>query len=75
MKEAALVKPKKEANLTSLIVGVVCIIMGVAAGISLHEIASRLSGWQDAGYVLVAGIFIALTAAILNQILSFFFDD
>lgn len=68
-------KTKNEANFTSLIVGGVCILMGAAAGISLHEIVSRLSGWQDAGYVLVAGIFIALTAAILNQILSFFFDD
>lgn len=68
-------KPENEANLTSLVVGAVCIIMGAAAGISLHEIVSRLSGWQDAGYVLVAGIFIALTAVILNQILSFFFDD
>jgi len=74
-KEAARVKPKNEANLASLIVGAVCIIMGAAAGISLHEIVSRLSGWQDIGYVLVVGIFIALTAAILNQILSFFFDD
>jgi len=69
------VKSKNEANLSALIVGAVCIVMGAAAGISLHEIVSRLSGWQDLGYVLVAGVFIALTAAILNQILSFFFDD
>ncbi len=68
-------KSKNEANLSALIVGAVCIVMGAAAGISLHEIVSRLSGWQDLGYVLVAGVFIALTAAILNQILSFFFDD
>lgn len=67
--------PKNEANLTSLIIGAVCIIMGTAAGISMREIVSRLNGWQDAGYVLAAGIFIALTAAILNQILSFFFDE
>jgi len=69
------VKPKNEASLKSLIVGAVCIIMGAAAGISLHEIVSRLSGWQAVGYVLVSGIFIALTAVILDQILSFFLDD
>ncbi len=67
--------PKNEANLKSVIIGAVCIIMGAAAGIRLHEIVSSLSGWQDLGYVLVAGIFIALTAAILDRILSFFFDD
>ncbi len=67
--------PKKEANLTALVVGAVCIIMGIAAGISLHEIVSSLNGWQDLGYVLVAGIFIALTAAIADRIMNFFLDD
>ena len=66
---------KREANLLSLIVGAVAIIMGAAAGISLHNIISHLNGWQAAGYMLVAGIFIALVAVILNQILSFFYDD
>ncbi len=74
MEEAA-VEPKRAANFVSLIVGAVCIIMGVAAGISLHEIISRLNGWQALGYVLVSGIFIALVAVILNQIISFFNDD
>ncbi len=68
-------KSKNEANMTALIVGAVCIVMGIAAGIRLHEIVSSLSGWQDLGYVLVAGIFIGLTAAIVDRILKFFFDD
>jgi hypothetical protein len=69
------VKPKKEANAISLIVGAVIIIMGVAASVSLHRILSHLNPWQAAAYALVAGIFIALVAAILNAMLSFFYDD
>jgi len=68
-------KPKNEANITTLIVSLVCIIMAAAAAISLHPIVSHLNGWQGVGYVLVAGIFIALTGVIVNQILSFFYDD
>ena len=66
---------KKEADLKSIIVGVVCIIMAAAGGISLHSIISHLNGWQAAGYVLVGGIFIALVAVIINEILSFFSGD
>jgi hypothetical protein len=66
---------KKRAILTPLIVGAVCIIMAVAGGISMRRMISHLNGWQAAGYVLVEGIFIALVAVILNQILSFFHDD
>ncbi len=68
-------KSKNEADMTALIVGAVCIVMGIAAGIRLREIVSSLNGWQDLGYVLVAGIFIGLTAAIVDRILKFFFDD
>jgi multisubunit Na+/H+ antiporter MnhG subunit len=63
---------KKRANLTPLIVGAVCIILAAAGGIRMHHMISRLNGWQAAGYALVEGIFIALVAAILNEILSFF---
>jgi hypothetical protein len=69
------VEPKKEAGINSVIVGAVCIIMGAAAGISLHDIISRLTGWQALGYVLVAGVFIALVAVIVNQILSSLYDE
>ncbi len=62
----------KEANLTALIVGTVCIIMAVAGGLSMFHIVSRLNGWQAAGYALVGGIFIALFAVIINKIISFF---
>ncbi len=62
----------KEANLTSLIVGTVCIIMAVAGGLSMFHIVSHLNGWQAAGYALVGGIFIALFAVIINKIISFF---
>lgn len=68
-------QPKTEANVVSLIVGAVCIVMGAAAGISLHKIVSCLSGWQAAAYALVGGIFIALFAVILIQVLTFFYDD
>ncbi len=66
---------KKEANFTSLIVGAVVIIMGVLSGITLHKFVSGLNGWQAMGYALISGVFIALTAAIINEILSFFYDD
>ncbi len=42
-----------EANLTSIIVGVVCIIMAVAGGLSMLHIMPRINGWQAAGYALV----------------------
>jgi len=69
------VNPKKEANAISLVIGAVIIIMGAAASVSLHRILSHLNAWQAAAYALVAGIFIALVAVILNEILSFFYDD
>jgi hypothetical protein len=68
-------EPNKEVNATSFSIGAVIIIMGVAASVSLHSILSHLNPWQAAGYALVAGIFIALVAAILNAMLSFFYDD
>ncbi len=46
--------------------------MAVAGGIRMLHMISRLNGWQAAGYALVEGIFIALVAAILDRILSFF---
>ncbi len=61
----------KEADLTSIIVGLVCIIMAVTGGLSMFHIISRLNGWQAAGYALIGGICIALFAVILNEIISF----
>ncbi len=63
---------EKEADLTSIIVGVVCIVMATAGGLSMLHIISHLDGWQAAGYALVGGICIALFAVILIKILSFF---
>ncbi len=65
-------KHNKEANLTSIIVSIVCIIMAVSGGFSMLHIISRLNGWQAAGYVLVGGICIALFAVMINKIISFF---
>ncbi len=62
----------KEADLTSIIVGIVCVIMAVAGGLSMLHIISRLNGWQAAGYALAGGICIAIFAVILNEIFSFF---
>lgn len=63
---------KKRADLTPVIVGAVCSIMAVAGGIRMLHMISRLNGWQAAGYALVEGIFIALVAAVLDRVLSFF---
>ncbi len=50
----------------------VCILGSVAASLSLREIIPHLNRWQKGGYAIVGGIFIALSAVILNEILSFF---
>ncbi len=71
MKGAEAMNQNKEADFSSIIVGVVCIIMAVAGGLSMLHIISHLNGWQAAGYALVGGIFIALFAVILNEIISF----
>ena len=75
MEGGAPVEPNKEVNAIALVIGAVIIIMTVAASVSLHRILSHLNAWQAAGYALVAGIFIALVAVILNTVLSFFYND
>ncbi len=65
-------KQKNEANWTSLIVGIVCIILAAVGAIRLHHILPHLNGWQAAAYSIVAGIFIALIGVIVNSILSSF---
>lgn len=66
---------KEEANIVSIIVSVFCIVMGAAGGISMQHIISHINGWQAAAYAIVAGIFVAIAAVMLDRILSFFCDD
>lgn len=68
-------KHSRGADLTSIIVAAVCIGMAVAGGLSMHHLISSLNGWQAAGYALIGGLFIALSAVIINKIISFFCGD
>jgi hypothetical protein len=48
------------------------VLTSIAGAFSLEQIIPHLKGWQAGAYAGAAGIFIALTAVILVQILSFF---
>ncbi len=75
MKGVNEMKHNKEANLKSIVVAAVCIIMAAAGGLRMLHMVAQLNGWQAAGYALVGGIFIALFAVILDKIISFFSGD
>ncbi len=50
----------------------ICIIGSVAGSLSLQQLIHHQNKWQSGGYAIVGGIFIALAAVIVNEILSFF---
>ncbi len=63
---------KNQANGLAILLIAFCVLASVAGAFSLEEILPNLHGWQAGAYAAAAGIFIALTAVILTQILSFF---
>ncbi len=50
----------------------ICIIGSVAGSLSLQQLIHHQNKWQSGGYAIVGGLFIALAAVIVNEILSFF---
>jgi hypothetical protein len=65
----------KKANGTALILIAVSILTSIAGAFSLTHLVPDLNKWQAGGYVIVAGVFIALTTVILMQILTFFSEE
>ncbi len=61
---------KNDISWITIVVTIFCVMASIGAGLNLQRLADRLSGAQAVGYWLVAGIFIALSAVILAQVLS-----
>jgi hypothetical protein len=66
---------KHRVGSVAFILFLVCIVGSIAASFSLREILPHLNKWQKGGYAIVGGIFIAMAAVILNEMLSFFQND
>jgi uncharacterized membrane protein len=66
---------KHRISSATFILIAVCILGSVAASISLQHILPHLNRWQKGGYAIVGGIFIAMTAVIVNEILAFFQNE
>jgi hypothetical protein len=66
------VESNNKANGTAIILIAFSILTSIAGAFSLTHLLPLLNRWQIAGYAIVAGIFIAVTAVILTQILRFF---
>ncbi len=66
---------KHRISSVTFILLAVCILGSVAASFSLQEILPHLNKWQKVGYAIVGGIFIAMAAVILNEMLSFFQNE
>lgn len=63
---------KNKANGTAIILLAFSFLATVAGAFSLEQLAPHLNKWQVGGYAVVAGVFIALAAVIIAQILAFF---
>lgn len=66
---------KHRVSSVAFILIAVCILGSVAASLSLQEIIPHLNKWQKVGYAVVGGIFIAVSAVIVNEILAFFQNE
>jgi hypothetical protein len=69
------VESKNKASGLAIFLIAFCLLVSIAGAFSLEQIMPHLAGWQAGAYAAAAGIFIALTAVILTQILSFFATD
>ncbi len=63
---------KHKAGGITFILFLVCILGTIAASVSVQEILPHLNKWQKGGYAIVGGIFIAMAAVIVNEMMSFF---
>ena len=66
---------KHKAGSVTFILFLVCILGSIAASLSVLEILPHLNKWQKGGYAIVGGIFIAMAAVIVNEMLSFFQNE
>ncbi len=63
---------KHRVGSVTFILFLVCILGSIAASVSILEILPHLNKWQKGGYAIVGGIFIAMAAVIVNEMLTFF---
>ena len=66
---------KHTVSSVTIILFLVCILGSIAASFSIQEILPHLNKWQKGGYAIVGGIFIAMAAVIVNEMLSFFQNE
>lgn len=66
---------KHRVSSVTFILLLVCILGSIAASFSLQEILPHLNKWQKGGYAIVGGIFIAMAAVIVNEMLAFFQNE
>ncbi|MCM8782502.1 MAG: hypothetical protein NC828_05585 [Candidatus Omnitrophica bacterium] len=55
---------------SSLIAIVFCILAAFGGGVTVQSTLHNSGGWVVAGYAVTAGIFIAITAVVLMQVLA-----
>jgi hypothetical protein len=61
---------KNSLNWVTIVGGLFCILGSFGAGLSIRGIVQHINGFQAVGYVLVGGIFIAISALVITQVLS-----
>ncbi len=66
---------KNKASGVAIFLIAFSVLTSIAGAFTLDQIMPHLKGWQAGAYAAAAGVFIALTAVILTQILSFFATD
>jgi hypothetical protein len=63
---------KNRVNGSAIFLIAFSVLTSIAGAFSLQQLVPHLNRWQVACYAIAAGVFIALTAVILTQILKFF---
>lgn len=62
-------KSENDLGKESIIVMFFCLLASLGAGFSLKGIVPGISGWQALAFAVGAGIFIAISAVLLYQLL------
>ena len=61
---------KSSLNWVTIVVGLFCLLGSFGAGRNIQWLIHRINGFQAVGYALVGGIFIAISAVVLTQVLQ-----
>ena len=63
-------EPRNGLSGKSIVVTVFCLLASFEAGYSLKNIMPGISAWQAIVYAVGVGIFVAISAVLLNQSLT-----